>query len=370
MFRKRIPALGWVAFCGVALVFAATCGPAENGVAQDPADAGDVQGSDGAEAPPPGLDAALAGLDAQVEAELDASSEPEPDAGSPTELDSGLTAEPDAGAAAEPDSGPSREPDAGGMTQPDAGSAAEPDAGSVTESDAGEATEPDGGETTEPDAGSLPYADIEHLRNDALKVALYDRVKDHTGVGYDPGAKRALFSANGIDVRDGKVECIYTGQLFDYTMLDKTGGYNTEHSWPKSDGAKTEPAQGDLHHLFPSERDVNSGRSSYPFGETDCLTNCRTYPGGSQRGPTVGGSTIVFEVRPERRGEIARAHFYFSIRYRLSIPYSEETVLKRWNRDDPPDDAERARNIAIEAVQKKRNPFIERPDFADFISDF
>ena len=78
----------------------------------------------------------------------------------------------------------------------------------------------------------------------------------------------------------------------------------------------------------------------------------------------------MFDVRPERRGDIARAHFYFSVRYLKPISSVEEPTLREWNKSDPPDERERARNDAIEALQRNRNPFIDRPDLVDQIDDF
>ena len=85
--------------------------------------------------------------------------------------------------------------------------------------------------------------------------------------------------------------------------------------------------------------------------------------------PATTGPTIL-EVRPETRGEIARAHFYFSVRYGLEIPALEERFLRSWNYEDQPDRRERERNDAIEDLQSNRNPFVDRPDFVDRIQDF
>ena len=45
-------------------------------------------------------------------------------------------------------------------------------------------------------------------------------------------------------------------------------------------------------------------------------------------------------------------------------------ALRGWNLADPPDDLERGRNAAIEKLQNNRNPFVDRPDFVDRISDY
>ncbi len=214
------------------------------------------------------------------------------------------------------------------------------------------------------------YAALEGKQGAALKDALRGMVEGHTSLGYDP-AKKAMYTSPGFDVHGGKVECLYTGQLFTPDQLDKGGGFNVEHSWPQSDGAEG-VAKSDMHHLFASEQKINSSRGNMDFGETDCgASKCRIdHDSGTQIGPRIGGGGEVCEVRPERRGDIARAHFYFAVRYQRSIPETELERLVQWNRCDPPDDQERARNDAIEKLQKKRNPFVDHPEFGDRITAY
>jgi deoxyribonuclease-1 len=66
------------------------------------------------------------------------------------------------------------------------------------------------------------------------------------------------------------------------------------------------------------------------------------------------------EPRPAVRGDIARAMLYMSDRYGLKLYRRQREILERWNRQDPPDDAERARNRRIKRVQGWGNPWIER----------
>ena len=133
-----------------------------------------------------------------------------------------------------------------------------------------------------------------------------------------------------------------------------------------------EPAKSDLNHLFPCDGSANSYRGSLPFGDTHCAASgsCSWSVGGSTIGPVIGGSSKVFMVRPKRRGDIARAHFYFAVRYSKAIPASEEKWLRQWNLTDFPDDRERDRAAAIDSLQSRRNPFVARPDFVELISDF
>jgi hypothetical protein len=214
------------------------------------------------------------------------------------------------------------------------------------------------------------YSSIENLRDAALLAALEQLTKTNAkSLGYEP-AKTALFGTGGIDVHGGQIECVYTGQLFSPDQLDKSGGFNTEHSWPQSEfSGDTTAEKSDLHHLFPGEQKINSCRGSCSYGDTG-QPDPQCSAGGSGRGPTIGGSTPVFMVRPARRGDIARAHFYFAARYHLTISNSEETALRCWHHQDPPDADEQARNDAIEALQHNRNPFVDRPELVDHIANF
>ena len=243
-----------------------------------------------------------------------------------------------------------------------------------------------------------PFDDLESLSDETLKAALLGRIDDQTDLGYsgDGIARELMFSF--IDEVDGRVECIYTGrsvvaenpeappvgddmsldeidntpgtdcQMADGTVVDCD--FNTEHSWPRSQGANSAPAESDLHHLFPSWDYANNMRSSYDFGETVCEGEaCDWAEGGSELGDNLTSST-VFQVRPKFRGDIARAQFYFSVRYDRGIDTTQEQVLRQWHLDDPVDDQERIRNDRIELWQGNRNPFVDRPDFVDRIADF
>jgi endonuclease I len=79
---------------------------------------------------------------------------------------------------------------------------------------------------------------------------------------------------------------------------------------------------------------------------------------------------LVFEVRPERRGDIARAIFYFSLRYQQALDSRQEATLRAWHLQDPPDAWERARNRRVEDVQDRLNPFVLHPELVQEISDF
>lgn len=165
--------------------------------------------------------------------------------------------------------------------------------------------------------------------------------------------------------------------------------FNAEHIWPQSCGANVEAstnapngARGDLHNLISSDGPANSARSNNPFGPvTGTPTFTTTPPAGvtevSRRGPGAGGA-VFFEPRASRRGDIARAIFYFYVRYAATNPDSvslanfnrEEATLRQWHAADPVDDFERARNDVVYLVQRNRNPFVDQPDLLARIADF
>lgn len=232
------------------------------------------------------------------------------------------------------------------------------------------------------------YCPCQDLRDVALTQALGALVtaEHRTPILWDD-SKYALFTDMELRTKpngDLYAECIYTGEHhpLDGESLPDFDDFNIEHSWPKSLGAGSEPATGDLHHLFPVNSRVNSFRSSYHFGETGCAGGCRwaDEEAGSALGAPVEGTAApdiewVFEVRPEFRGDIARAHFYFAVRYPNesdggTFPVWEQQVLRQWHLDDPVDDWERGRNDGNERYQGNRNPFVDRPDFVERISRF
>lgn len=206
------------------------------------------------------------------------------------------------------------------------------------------------------------YDDCANLSGNELKSRLLKYVSEkHRSLGYT-GARNVLFSK--LDNKGGKVTCVYTGRVVTCNGIPDAGGsqsMNTEHTWPKSLGAGSDPAKSDLNHLFPTDTYANSIRSSYPFG---VVKN----PEWSQGGSAFDGD--VFMPRADHRGNVARAMFYFSVRYSKALDARQESVLREWHKADPVDEAEKTRNEGVFAAQGNRNPFIDRPEFVDRITDF
>ncbi len=230
------------------------------------------------------------------------------------------------------------------------------------------------------------YTDLDGLQDEELLSALYEKINDHQVFGYHGvnSARTLLFGMVGSF--DDKVESIYTGVSLATpgdSITAFMAGYNTEHSWPQAQFKKLDPMVSDLHHIYVADTSSNGSRSSFGFGLNSSPDNPNSTLGRS----TSDSRSKVYQVRPERRGDIARAHFYMVARYRndttIGIDFDddnrsengsmedlEEIVLREWSRLDPVDDRERRRNERVEAAQGNRNPFIDRPDLIERISDF
>jgi len=265
-------------------------------------------------------------------------------------------------------------------------------------------------------AGTIPYYGYEfnqnksQLKNDELKLKIREILKSghvatsvqsedqivpscdtlpncktQSSLGYD-GARLYLFGTFYLipmgatyGVQEMYCDRIYTSADFKNGIGAPGPGIiplgtviNTEHTWPQSrfTGKYSKDLQkGDLHHLFPTDSRMNALRGSSIFGEVvkpSNKTNCTA----SKYGQGEGTMRDVFEPPQHHKGRVARALFYFSIRYELPISQEEEVMLKKWNRQNPPDDQEILRNSVIQDKQGNRNPFIDYHELADQIQDF
>ena len=147
---------------------------------------------------------------------------------------------------------------------------------------------------------------------------------------------------------------------------------NIEHTWPQSrfNPRKNKAYQkSDLHHLYPTQSRANSTRGNHIFmdfnsNNADPLEGCNDSMAGYHDGRRG------FEPPSDHKGNVARALFYFAVRYEISISPIEESFLRMWNTLDPVDTEERQRNDIIEQIQGNRNPFIDDPELVELISDF
>ena len=158
--------------------------------------------------------------------------------------------------------------------------------------------------------------------------------------------------------------------------------YNREHSFPKSwFGGTVSPMYTDLFHIVPTDGYVNNRRSNYPFGEVGnaSWTSLNGSKVGSCNYPGYSGT--VFEPIDEYKGDFARNYFYMATRYfqednswpgsamvngAQPKPWALE-LLHDWHESDPVSQKEIDRNDAVYDIQDNRNPFIDHPEYVDYI---
>jgi hypothetical protein len=146
---------------------------------------------------------------------------------------------------------------------------------------------------------------------------------------------------------------------------------NVEHTWPQSKFTGRYPAdiqKADLHHLYPTDSKLNAIRGNYPFGEV-VKDSASLKCGQSRFGMSESIHGPTFEPPDNHKGHVARALFYFALRYDTQIPANEEATLRAWHKQFPVDAEELLRNDEIFKVQGNRNPFIDHPELVDSISD-
>lgn len=200
------------------------------------------------------------------------------------------------------------------------------------------------------------------LRDARLKEALRkDWSAAHQPLSYI-GARSALWGS--IDGDGRKAAGAYTGVTIEYFKQPLPNAGAVEHAWPLT--RLPSAARSDLHHSFAVTGEARAARLNLHYGSVKVPVWSR---GGSKSGP---GARVkpVFEVRKEKRGDFARAMFYVATVYDLKIPLSEEHILRKWDREDPPDAVEKTRNAKISALQNSRNPFVDYPGLTKRISDF
>lgn len=203
------------------------------------------------------------------------------------------------------------------------------------------------------------------------------KCQQHRSLGYEQ-AKQKIFGTLFLKDHGGSYSL---GEVYcekDYTDEDFGGkktiypGWkpanadhvNTEHTWPQSKfTGKFEKGmqKADLHHLFPTDTKMNSSRSAFRFGNVykeKGQLKCKT----ARLGIPEENSDIVFEAPARHKGNVARAIFYFAVRYQMKLTPAEKATLLLWHNSDPVDAEEEKRNELIEQMQGNRNPFIDFPD--------
>ena len=208
-----------------------------------------------------------------------------------------------------------------------------------------------------------------------LRAAVHAKLTDgHTRLGYS-ATWNALAALYADPAMPGNISLFYTGRSHDVDIRvnqNNQDGWNREHLWPQSQGARREPVKSDLHHLRPADASVNGDRGSLDFDE-----------GGSahHEAPDTFLDGDSFEPRDDVKGDVARAMFYMDVRYEgggrepdlvlidgsagSGTALGDVCTLLEWHKADPADAPEVAANDLIEQLQGNRNLFVDLPDLAD-----
>jgi len=224
------------------------------------------------------------------------------------------------------------------------------------------------------------------LSGDALRAELHNIIKDHQSFSYTT-TKTILREADEDYNNPANILLVYTGNSidkFDFASNFEPDFWNREHVWPKSHGDFDAgdpfevPAYSDAHNLKPVDHSMNTlrGEKDFDMGgnialngniETECYT-----------------TTNTFEPRDEVKGDIARIILYMDLRYEGGIgepnlvavdglttypnpQIGSLSTLLEWHEQDPPDAFEKRRNDVIFKWQGNRNPFIDYPQFVEYI---
>lgn len=228
------------------------------------------------------------------------------------------------------------------------------------------------------------YAAAAGKSGQALLQALAGIVATNRNLGYltTPNARDSLYAFVDDPDGDDLIAGFYTGRTGTVNSRASAAaeGFNTEHIWPRSRGADIDFAAGaDLNILVTADSMANRIRSNLPYGivTQNVQETAGTGADQSRTGQDAQGR-LVFEPRAAKRGDVARAVFYFYTRYNGARPpgYSlanfnvEEATLLQWAAADPPDQFERDRNAMVCRAQGNRNPYIDHPEYLAAIGDF
>ena len=190
---------------------------------------------------------------------------------------------------------------------------------------------------------------------------------------------------NGRQVRDRySYREFYFSATATAQAASSVSGMNIEHSFPKSWwGGSENQAYKDLYNLLPCESNINSSKSNYAMG---VVTSATTDNGCTKVGKGMAGTqnATLWEPADEWKGDFARNYFYMVTAY-SNLTWTGEglkmlenndwptlkswaqELLLEWNRQDPVDQIETARNEAVYGIQGNRNPFIDYPNLAEYI---
>jgi len=224
------------------------------------------------------------------------------------------------------------------------------------------------------------YNGTEGKSGDALKQVLHAKINSHVDFSYNQ-AKYIINYSDADPANPANVILFYSQISRNASLYGSVAGtINREHVWAKSHGnfAGIRPMDGDALNLRPADAIVNMNRGNLDFDNVK--------PNGTQDAIATDCwySLSAYEPGPLSKGQVARILFYMATRYEGTdgeidlelVPKTKNypeakfgnlTTLLEWNKQYPPSAMERQRNERIFRIQQNRNPFVDHPEFADYI---
>lgn len=239
-----------------------------------------------------------------------------------------------------------------------------------------------------PQAGT--YYDAIDVSSVNFVTDLQGRVRSpYTKVSYDNFDETNVANYASIDNGNGtrSVFCVYTGYEFIYSGTFAWTTMSREHtfchSWMPTNPSTSTNEYADQHHLFPThQNNANGRRSNHPLG----IVSTPSYTFLDGKLGTNTSAQTVYEPRLQQKGDAARALLYMVLRYdgvngntwnfnwlngtrlpALSEAPQSLSLLLDWHKLDPPDKWEIERNNYIQSIQQNRNPFIDHPEYVNYI---
>ena len=200
----------------------------------------------------------------------------------------------------------------------------------------------------------------------------------HKSIGYDQ-ARIVMFGQRDVQQSGNEkfVTDVYCGKKFTFKSAQDASGMhsqvNIEHTWPQSKFSsqfERGMQKSDMHHLFLTDSKANSQRANHEFGVSGNAHNELTVDNCDISVLFRGGDGMLFEPPASHRGNVARALFYFSVRYLMPISKAQEKALRAWHVADPIDASEIAKQEIVAGHQNVRNPFVDFPQLVNQITDF
>jgi len=160
------------------------------------------------------------------------------------------------------------------------------------------------------------------------------------------------------DRKTGNGRVMDIGHIYPTGWLLKNVGCESRLRCYESGNQRFLRMEADLHNMYPVWYELVILRDDLEFGEIE---------GEQWRFDDCDYEWQSNKVEPREiaRGNIARTIFYMHDTYDLPVASDMLGVLIKWNREDPPSQQEQYRNDRIEALQGRRNPYIDNPSLAD-----